>query len=194
MLATSLFLDGNPPRMVRGMAEYFLPTLPFFSVFMHRCGSVVGTPTNCQALLAQEEAIMVFPEGERGFVKTWRQRYQLQRFGLGFMRLALETNTPIVPVGIVGSEEISPGIARLESLGRWAGAPALPLTLTMPFLGPAGFIPLPTKFHIRFGTPLHFVGDPNDEDSIIQRHVDVVKDRIRGLVAQGLDARSGWFG
>ncbi|MBW2316362.1 MAG: acyltransferase family protein [Deltaproteobacteria bacterium] len=193
MLAASLFLEGAPPRVVRGMAEYYLPQIPFFNVLMHRMGSVVGTPANCVELLEQDEAVMVFPEGQRGFIKPYTKAYELQRFGLGFLRLALETDTPIVPVGIVGSEEASPGIARLDSLGSWVGAPALPITLTMPWLGAAGMIPLPTKFHIRFGTPLHFVGDPNDEDTTIERHVDVVKDRIRGLVREGLAARNGWF-
>ena len=75
MLATALLLEGALPRMVRGMVEYYLPTIPFFNVFMHRCGSVVGTPSNCVALLEQDEAIMVFPEGERGFVKPFSQRY-----------------------------------------------------------------------------------------------------------------------
>ena len=55
---------------------------------------------------------MVFPEGARGFVKPYRKRYQLQRFGLGFLRLALETDTPIVPIGIVGSRGAEPGAAR----------------------------------------------------------------------------------
>jgi len=193
MLASALLLEGEPPRVVRGMAEYYLPQIPFFNVLMHRAGSVVGTPDNCVELLSHGEAVMVFPEGERGFIKPYTQAYELQRFGLGFLRLALETDTPIVPVGIVGAEEISPGIARLERLARWVGAPALPLTLTMPWLGPAGFLPLPAKFHLRFGEPLRFEGDPNDEDATIQRHVDVVKDRIRDLVAEGLAARHGWF-
>jgi 1-acyl-sn-glycerol-3-phosphate acyltransferase len=193
MLAMAMFLEAEPPRFVRGMGEYFLPTLPFFNVMMHRMGSVVGRPENCVRLLEQGEAIMAFPEGERGFVKTYRQRYQLQRFGLGFLRLALETGTPIIPIGIVGSEEQSPGLANIPSLGRLIGSPAFPITPTFPFLGLAGFIPLPVKFHIRFGNPLHFDGDPNEEDAAIQQRVDVVKDAIRRLIADGLAARKSWF-
>jgi 1-acyl-sn-glycerol-3-phosphate acyltransferase len=193
MLATSLFLEGEPPRIVRGMGEYFLPTLPFFNVWMQRAGSVVGTPENCAQLLAHEEAIMVFPEGERGFVKTFWHRYELQRFGLGFLRLALETRTPIVPVGIVGAEEQSPGLANLRWLGRPFGSPAFPVTPTFPFLGLAGFLPLPVKFHLHFGHPLRFDGDPGEEDAVIEQKVEVVKDSIRALIADGLAARRSWF-
>jgi 1-acyl-sn-glycerol-3-phosphate acyltransferase len=193
MLAMALLLEADPPRAVRGMGEYYLPTIPFFSTWMHRTGSVVGTPENCVQLLERGEAIMVFPEGERGFVKTWAHRYQLQRFGLGFMRLALETETPIVPVGIVGAEEQSPGLVRSRWLGRLIGAPVAPITLTMPWLGLAGFVPLPVKFRLHFGEPLYFEGDPSEEDAEVERKVDVVKDAIRGLVAEGLEARRGWF-
>ena len=193
MLATAMFLEAEPPRLVRGMAEYFLPTLPFFNVMLHRAGSVVGRPENCVRLLQQGEAIMAFPEGERGFVKTYRQRYQLQRFGLGFMRLALETATPIVPIGIVGAEEQSPGLANVRSLGRLIGSPAFPITATFPFLGLAGFLPLPVKFHIHFGNPVQFEGNPNEDDAAIQERVDAVKEEIRRLIADGLAARKSWF-
>jgi len=193
MLALSLLLDHEPPRAVRAMGEYWLPTLPFFGTLMHRAGSVVGTPSNCVQLLERGEAIMVFPEGERGFVKPYSQRYQLQRFGNGFLRLALETDTPIVPVGIVGAEEQSPGLVRSRLLGRLIGAPVAPLTLTMPWLGPAGFLPLPVKFRFRFGEPLRFEGDPNEEDAEVEKKVDVVKDAIRALIREGLAARKGWF-
>ena len=193
MLAAALFLEGDPPRIVRGMAEYFLPTIPFFNVYMQRFGSVVGTPENCTQLLEQGEAIMAFPEGQRGFVKTYGHRYELQEFGLGFMRLALETDTPIVPVGIVGSEEQSPGVANLRSVGRLIGAPAFPITLTFPWLGPAGFIPLPVKYQVEFGEPLTFVGDPTEDDAAIADKVEVVKDAIRSMIAAGLERRRGWF-
>jgi 1-acyl-sn-glycerol-3-phosphate acyltransferase len=193
MLSTAMLLEGEPPRMVRGMAEYFLPTLPFFGVFMHRMGSVVGTPANCVHLLEHEEAVMVFPEGQRGFVKPYRQRYQLQEFGLGFMRLALETDTPIVPIGIVGGEEQSPGIANVRALGRLIGSPAFPITPIFPWLGLGGFLPLPVKFRIHFGAPLRFTGDPSEEDAAVESRVKIVKDAIRLLVAEGRGARRNWF-
>jgi 1-acyl-sn-glycerol-3-phosphate acyltransferase len=193
MIAMSLFLEGEPPRLVRGMAEYYLPTIPFFNVLMHRMGSVVGRPETCRQLLENEEAVMVFPEGERGFVKTYAQAYELQRFGLGFMRLALETGTPIVPVGIVGGEEQSPGIANPRRLGKLIGAPAFPITATFPLFGLAGFIPLPVKFRLHYGEPLTFEGDAAEDDARIEKKVEAVKDAIRGLVQKGLDARTSWF-
>lgn len=193
MLALSLYLEGQPPRIVRGMAEYYLPTIPWFNVLMHRMGSVVGTPANCSQLLERDEAIMVFPEGERGFVKPYSKRYQLQRFGLGFLRLALETDTPIVPVGIVGAEEQSPGIANLRWLGKLVGSPAFPITPFFPWLGLAGFLPLPVKFRLHFGEPMRFEGEPSDEDAVVETRVERVKTAIRGLIREGLAKRRTWF-
>lgn len=193
MLGMAMFLEAHPPRIVRGMAEYYLPTIPWFNVMMHRSGSVVGTPGNCTQLLEQGEAIMVFPEGERGFVKPWPKRYRLQRFGLGFMRLALETQTPIVPVGIVGGEEQSPCLANLPWLGRLFGSPAFPVTLTFPWLGLAGFVPLPVKFHLRFGEPILFEGDSDEDDAHVEKKVEVVKKEISALVHESLDRRKSWF-
>ena len=96
-------------------------------------------------------------------------------------------------IGIVGNEEQSPGLARLERVGRLIGAPAVPITATFPWLGLASFVPLPVKFRLRFGEPLYFDGDPGDEDAEVQKKVDVVKDALRGLIAEGLAERRGWF-
>jgi len=193
MLGMALLLEAEPPRMLRGMGEYYLPTIPFFSTLMHRTGSVVGTPANCAHLLEHEEAVMVFPEGARGFVKPWSRRYQLQRFGLGFLRLALETDTPIVPIGIAGGEEQSPALANLPALGRLVGAPAFPITPTFPWLGLGGLLPLPVKFRIHFGAPLRFEGDASEEDAAIEPRVALVKARIRELIGDARAARRNWF-
>jgi len=193
MLGMAMLLEAEPPRLARGMAEYYLPQIPFFTILMHRFGSVVGTPENCIQLLENEEAVMVFPEGARGFVKPFAKRYQLQRFGLGFMRLALETDTPIVPVGIVGAEEQSPAIADVKWLGRLVGSPAFPITLTFPWLGLGGFLPLPVKFRIHFGEALRFEGDASDDDATVEKKVKRVKASIRKLIEQGRAERRGWF-
>jgi 1-acyl-sn-glycerol-3-phosphate acyltransferase len=192
-LMMAMLLDAEPPRFCRGMAEFFLPKLPWWSELIHRAGTVVGTPENCVRLLQNEEAIMVFPEGHRGFIKPYSKAYQLQRFGTGFVRLALQTRSPIVPVGIVGSEEQNPGLLDSKFLGGLIGAPAFPITVTFPLLGPLGFLPLPVKYRIQFGEPILLEGDPGAEDDLIEEQVGRIRDQIALLVEEGLAERGSWF-
>ncbi|MEN8181564.1 MAG: lysophospholipid acyltransferase family protein [Myxococcota bacterium] len=193
MLGTAMVLEGEPPRIVRAMGEYWIPRLPWISVAAARTGAMVGTPENCRALLHSGECVAAFPEGVRGMNKLWSERYQLQSFGTGFMRLALESDTPVVPVGIVGSEEQQPGLANLPALARLLGMPAFPLTPTFPWLGPLGLLPLPVRYHIHFGEPLRFSGPADDEDAEIERKVEVVRAAISGLLDEGRRARRGIF-
>ncbi len=192
-LMLALLLEAQPPRYVRGMAEFFLPKIPYYSELIYRSGAVVGTPENCVRLLENEEAIMVFPEGHRGFVKPYTKAYQLQRFGTGFARLALQTHTPIVPVGITGSEEQSPGLMDATSIGRMIGAPAFPITVFFPWLGLFGYLPLPVKFRIHFGEPLYLEGHHQDDDASIEEQVERVRDQIALLLEEGLAERRSWF-
>lgn len=193
MLIAGAALESDPPRLLRAMAEYWMPTLPFIGALGTRMGAVVGTRQNCQELLAREEAVVAFPEGVRGLNKTWDQRYQLQRFGLGFMRLALETDTPILPVVILGSEEQAPSFANLKPLARLIGAPAFPITPFFPLLGPLGLLPLPAKYHVRVGPPMHFTGNPHDEDSVIGAFVAEVRREMASMIERERSARASWF-
>ena len=187
MLAISLLIEMDPPRYVRALVEKWVPTLPFVSSFYARLGQVVGTPENCRRLLAAEEAIMVFPEGVRGLNKPFRERYRLQDFGLGFMRLALEAEAPIVPVGIVGAEEQAPALADLRPLARLLSMPSLPVTPTPLAL------PLPTRYHIHFGQPMRFTGSADDEDALLEEKVRAVKRTIQALLDEGVRARKHVF-
>jgi 1-acyl-sn-glycerol-3-phosphate acyltransferase len=187
MIGVALLLEASPPRAIRSMVEKWVPSLPFVSTFMARVGQIVGTPENCRRLLEAGEAILVFPEGARGISKLWPQRYQLQEFGLGFMRLALETDTPIVPVAVVGAEEQAPALVDVKPLARLLGFPAFPLTITgLP-------LPLPTKYRLYFGDPLHFTGRPDDEDSELDKKVRTVKSAIQSMLNQGLKERRSVF-
>jgi 1-acyl-sn-glycerol-3-phosphate acyltransferase len=193
LLAAAMLIEGDPPRLCRGMAEFYLPNIPWWNELIHRAGAVVGTPENCVQLLEREEAIIVMPEGHRGFIKPYSKAYKLQRFGTGFVRLALQTRTPIVPVGIVGSEEQSPGLYDAKGIGRLIGAPAFPITVTFPLLGVLGYLPFPVKYRYHFGEPILFEGEGNEPDESIQERVAIVRDRISLLIEAGLEERSSWF-
>jgi 1-acyl-sn-glycerol-3-phosphate acyltransferase len=187
MIEVGLLIEKDPPRVARALVEKWVPTLPFVSTFMSRCGQIVGTPENCRRLLAADEAILVFPEGVRGLNKPWRQRYQLQKFGPGFMRLALESSAPVVPCAVVGAEEQAPALLDLKRLARLLGMPAFPITPTLlPF-------PLPARYHIRFGEPMRFAGSPDDDDAELERKVAEVEHAVAELVARGLAERTSVF-
>jgi 1-acyl-sn-glycerol-3-phosphate acyltransferase len=189
ILAASMLLDIDPPRLVRGMVERWVPGLPWFSTLFTRCGQVVGDPANCEELLRRDQSIMVFPEGAKGSGKDWWHRYQLQSFGSGFVRLALQTGTPIVPVAIIGSDDTYPALVSSRRLGRLVGAPYLPITPTFPWLGPLGFVPLPVRLHIRFGDPIVFDGDPDESEAQTRARVAQVRGAIQALLDEGLEAR-----
>jgi 1-acyl-sn-glycerol-3-phosphate acyltransferase len=194
MLGMAMLLEASPPRLVRGMAEHLFARTPFAGIALSRMGSMVGTPENCSSMLEAGECVVVFPEGARGANKPFKKRYQLERFGTGFMRLALQTGVPVVPVGIVGAEEQQPGFANLEGLGRRLGLPSLPVTISQPWFGPLGAaFALPVKYHLWFGEPLRFEGDAWDRDAEIDEKIESVRDAIRGLLARGLAERRGVF-
>jgi 1-acyl-sn-glycerol-3-phosphate acyltransferase len=188
MINMAVFLERREPRILRAMIEKFVTQLPYVSYIFERCGQIIGTPDNCRRLLTAEEGILVFPEGVRGINKLFHQRYLLQEFGLGFMRLALETGTPIVPVATVGAEEQAPALFNLKSVAKVFGMPTLPIAL-----GLMSILPYPTKYRIYFGEPMHFTGDPNDEDSEIRVKVKQVEDAIRTLLERGLRERKHIF-
>ena len=188
-IGCAAFLDAAKPRLVRSMLERYVPTMPFFSYWFARLGQVTGTPENCRALLQREEAILVFPEGVRGISKPYRERYQLQPFGLGFLRLALQTQTPIIPVGVVGAEEQAPAV-NLRRVAKLLGMPALPIVPYPPFIP---IVPLPVRYRIHFGEPLRFDGDPDDDDAVIASKVQTVSTAIEALLADGLAAREHVF-
>lgn len=184
MISIALIRETPHPRIARGMTDKWIPTLPWASMVMARSGMVVGTPENCRRLLRAGEAVLVFPEGFKGIVKPWAQRYRLQEFGAGFMRLALETDTPILPVAVVGGEEQMPAFGNIAPLARVLGIPSVPVV--------ANLWPLPTRYRLYFGEPLHFSGN-TDDDQEIEQKVGVVRERIQSMLHAGLRERRHVF-
>lgn len=135
----------------------------------------------------------------KGITKHFRDRYQLQRFGRGgTIRLAVRTGSPIIPTAIIGGEEIYPILGESEWGGGLLGLAKLPLTPTFPLLGPLGLVPLPSKWYIRFGTPidLSHLGEKDLRDDIlVNRLNEDVRAQVQSMVHDLLRSRrSAWMG
>lgn len=183
LIGYALASRENKPRIPRAMIERFFPTVPWVGIMLNQLGAVLGDPVNCAKMLANDEAVIVFPEGIRGSGKLYRDRYQLQRFGGGFMHLAMKYQAPIVPVGVVGCEETIPAFGNIKPVADWLGVPYVPV---------AAPVVLPARVYLRFGEPLRFSNDDLTEEQITER-VDQVKSAISDLIDQGLSERKRVF-
>ncbi|MAD60247.1 MAG: acyltransferase [Myxococcales bacterium] len=183
MIFASIFLEADPPRHVHGMVEKFAQNLPFLSPIFSRIGQFTGLPEHAVQILEAERLLLAFPEGVRGTGKLYSERYQLERFGTGFMRIALQTQSPIVPFAFVGGEEAMPVIYHAPTLAKLIGVPYIPI--------PKHLIPIPKPefCQIVYGPALHFEGSGNERDSVIQGYVNEVKEVIVELIAQGRQQR-----
>ncbi|MBC7173970.1 MAG: acyltransferase family protein [Polyangiaceae bacterium] len=185
MVLASCFFELSTPRLAQGMAEKFIQKLPGASQIASRIGQFTGLPEHAKRLLDEERLLMVFPEGARGTAKLAHEADSLVRFGTGFMRLAMETGTPIIPLAFVGGGEAMPTVANLYGLGKLLGVPYVPVTrYLVPF-------PRPTTFQLLYGAPMRFEGDGSEADEVIQTNVEKVRTRIAWLIEQGRKLREG---
>jgi 1-acyl-sn-glycerol-3-phosphate acyltransferase len=197
MISLGLLREHPLPRYPRFLVLDWAFTLPYISVAMRKLGGVVASPYNALRLLEQDELVAVFPEGVKGAGKPFRERYRLQRFGRGgFVEIALRTGAPIVPVAVVGSEEIYPKVGEAPALARLIGAPYFPLTPTFPLLGPLGFVPLPSKWRIEFGEPIEtarFGPEAAEDRSFVFELSEQVREAVQNKVYENLVERGSAF-
>ncbi len=200
MIAVAVENEHPLRREVRFLVEDFVYYFPFLGTLMYRIGGVRACPENAERLLEKDRLIVVFPEGVKGIGKHFKNRYRLQRFGRGgFIKLALQTGSPIIPTAVIGAEEIHPILYKSTVLAKPLGIPYLPITPTLPWLGPLGLIPLPSKWTIFFGEPLDFhrqYGSEAAEDQLlVNRLSEQVRMKIQEMIAEVLrNRRSIWWG
>lgn len=184
--------DHRARRDVRPLVEDTVFHLPFLGPIMNRIGGVRADPENAERLLENDELVAVFPEGEKGMGKLWKDRYQLQRFGRGgFVKLALRTGSPIIPVAVVGAEEAAPMLGKVTWFAKNIGIPWIPVTLTFPWLGPAGLLPLPSKWFVQFGEPIDLGAATGPEAAEDRLLVNRLADQIRTQIQHMIDGLLG---
>ena len=184
MILSACLLDADPPRLVHGMAEHRLMSLPLLGRAARRIGAVDGCRAACADLLRAGGAVLAFPEGVKALSRPFRERYRLGEFGQGFLHVALRTGAPMVPVAVIGPEEEAPLLANPAWLARLVRTPVAPLTPTL-------LVPLPVKYRIHFGTPLRARG-PATPDAVA-RQVAEVRAALQELIRRGLRLRRHVF-
>ena len=189
MIMTAVLNEHPAQRLVRNLYADWFPMLPFLSGTLVKMGQALASVENGTRLLEQDELVGVFPEGYKGAGKLYKDRYNLARFGRGgFVKMALNTQAPIIPVSVVGAEETYISLAKSPMLAKLTGFPYFPISPRFPWLGPLGAIPWPTKWHIDFGEPfpLDEYGPDATNDVVL---VSQLTDRVRYTVQEMVNSR-----
>ncbi|MCW2835676.1 MAG: acyltransferase family protein [Nocardioides sp.] len=187
-LMTMVAIYDETGRFLRPLGADLVFEMPFISSMARRSGATLACGEDAERMLSGGELVGVWPEGFKGIGKPFSERYKLQRFGRGgFVSAALRTGVPIVPLSVVGAEEIYPMVGNLPSLARLLGIPYIPITPFFPLLGPLGLVPLPSKWLLEFGEPIRTDSyDASEaEDPML---VFNVTDQVRETIQQTLFA------
>jgi 1-acyl-sn-glycerol-3-phosphate acyltransferase len=185
-------------RHVRMLGADLIFKTPISHDLARKTGTTLACQEDAERLLASNQLVAVFPEGFKGLGKPYADRYKLQRFGRGgFVAAAIRAQVPIIPIAIVGSEEIYPLIARAPALARALGWPYFPITPLFPWFGPLGMIPLPSKWIIQFGEAIttdELGPGAADDPMIVFNITDQVRETIQQtLYALLMQRRSAFF-
>lgn len=141
-----------------------------------KLGGLRAEPHQALAALRSGFAVQVYPGGDYDSSKPFWRRHQVCFAGrMGYVRLALAAQVPIVPVVSIGAHEtllmLSDGRRLAQRLGlrRRLRLAALPLQICLPWglvLGtPPGYLPLPAQITIRVLPPISLHGTSADQAS-----------------------------
>ncbi|MFW6773707.1 1-acyl-sn-glycerol-3-phosphate acyltransferase [Nocardioides sp. CPCC 205120] len=197
-LMTMVAVHDHAGRSLRPLGADLVFRLPVVSALARKSGTTLACNDDAERLLRNGELVGVWPEGFKGIGKPFAERYKLQRFGRGgFVSAALRTGVPIVPLSVVGAEEIYPLVGNLPSLARLLGVPYIPITPTFPLLGPLGLVPLPSKWVMEFGEPIRtdeYDEGAADDPMLVFNLTDQVRETIQQSLYRLLVDRGGAFG
>ncbi len=190
-LMTMLSIHDHTGRFLRPLGADLVFAMPVVSSLARKGGATLACNEDAERMLAGGELVGVWPEGFKGIGKPFHDRYKLQRFGRGgFVAAALRTGVPIVPLSVVGAEEIYPLVGNIPSLARLLGIPYVPITPFFPLLGPLGLVPLPSKWLLAFGEPIRtdeYDAGAADDPMLVFN----VTDQVRETIQQSLYALLG---
>jgi len=193
-LFSSWYRERGIDSDLYGLAFDAMFGVPGVRTLMRKIGQLPASMANAAAALDRGASVLVYPGGEHEVFRPWTDRNRIDFDGRkGFVRLALRTQVPVVPVVGHGGHSSTIVVARGSSLARLVGLDRLrvttfPVLFQVPWgLSPAGWIavPLPAKIVVQLHEPLDWSGygpDAADDDEVVERCYD----EITGLMQDTL--------
>ncbi|GAB4009350.1 lysophospholipid acyltransferase family protein [Nocardioides ultimimeridianus] len=196
-LMTMTTIHDETGRFLRPLGADLVFRLPFVGTVARKGGATLACSEDAERMLRGGELVGVWPEGFKGIGKPYAERYKLQRFGRGgFVSAAVRTGVPIVPLSVVGAEEIYPLVGNIPALARVLGMPYIPITPLFPLLGPLGLVPLPSKWILEFGEPIRtdtYDAGSADDPMLTFNITDQVRETIQQTLYTLLRQRESVF-
>jgi 1-acyl-sn-glycerol-3-phosphate acyltransferase len=193
-LMTMVSIHDHTGRHLRPLGADLVFKMPVVGAVARKGGATLACNEDAERMLRGGELVGVWPEG---IGKPFSDRYKLQRFGRGgFVSAAIRTGVPIVPLSVVGAEEIYPLVGNIPSLARLLGVPYIPITPLFPWLGPLGLVPLPSKWYLEFGEPIRtdeYDAGAADDPMLVFNVTDQVRETIQQTLYALLRQRSSVF-
>jgi 1-acyl-sn-glycerol-3-phosphate acyltransferase len=174
---------GRIPRL---MAHRFWFSFDFLTQLAKKYGLVKASTENGLTFLNKNQLIVLFPEGESGNFKPTKRRYRLQEFKTGFVRMAMLTNSPLIPTLIIGAEESQINLAKLK-LPRFLSNGPIPLPLNL--------LPFPTKWKIIFLEPIHlpFSKESANDSELVSEICSDIQEQMQFALNKELFKRENIF-
>ncbi|MFJ9315403.1 lysophospholipid acyltransferase family protein [Pimelobacter simplex] len=196
-LMTMVSIHDHTGRHLRPLGADLVFRLPVVGSLARKGGATLACNEDAERMLSDGKLVGVWPEGFKGIGKPFSDRYKLQRFGRGgFVSAALRTGVPIIPLSVVGAEEIYPLVGNIPSLARLLGVPYIPITPLFPWLGPLGLVPLPSKWLLEFGEPIRtdeYDAGAAEDPMLVFNVTDQVRETIQHTLYSLLRERESVF-
>jgi 1-acyl-sn-glycerol-3-phosphate acyltransferase len=183
-------------RMLHGTAHDVLMAAPLLGDYFRAVGVIPASRAGVTAALAAGHDVIVWPGGEQDAMRSWRHRDKAMLFGRkGFVRQAIRSRVPIVPVATVGGHDTVFVLSEGRFLARWTGLGKRLRGATAPII--AGFpfplaveilpahLPLPAKIRTEFLDPIRVDTDPDRANDV--DYVDKVYDEVERAIQGGMD-------
>jgi 1-acyl-sn-glycerol-3-phosphate acyltransferase len=183
-------------RPLYTLVHYGVLLAPVIGTALTRAGAINASRQNAAEAMFSGGVVLVFPGGDYDAYRSVRDANTIDFEGrTGYVRTALETGVPIVPMVSIGAQESQLFLARGDELARKIGLhkirlKALPLTFGFPFglttVVPPN-LPLPSKIVTEVLEPIDVVarfGEAPDIDEVDQYVRSVMQTALDELARQ----------